>query len=63
MGVGRGKLCVTGLYRFGGLILWTWTVYFWGANCMEMDSIGLGGKLFGTGLYSFGEQIVLKYSV
>jgi hypothetical protein len=28
---GGGKLCGTGLYRFGG------------ANCVELDCIGLGG--------------------
>jgi hypothetical protein len=39
---GVGKLGGPGFYRF------------WWANCVELDSIGLGGKLCGTGLYKFG---------
>jgi hypothetical protein len=63
VGVGRCKLCGTGLYRFGGLIVWNWKVYIWRANCMELDCVSLGGKLNGTGLYCFGGQIVLNCTV
>jgi hypothetical protein len=41
--VGVGKLYVTGLFRFGRQIVWNWTVNLWGANCVEMYCIGLGG--------------------
>jgi hypothetical protein len=58
-----GKLCGTGLYRLGGLIVWNWTVYVWGANCMDLESIGMGGILFGTGSYSLWVQIILNCTV
>jgi hypothetical protein len=43
--IGGGKLCGTGRYNFGGgQIVWNWTAHVWGANCVEMDTIGLGDK-------------------
>jgi hypothetical protein len=43
------------MYRLGGLIVWNWTVYVCGANCIKLDCIILVGKLFGTGMYRCGK--------
>jgi hypothetical protein len=62
--VGGDKLCLTGLYAFGWLIVRNWTVYFWGAMCLNLYCIGLGGKLFGSGMYRCGSvQIMWNWAV
>jgi hypothetical protein len=38
-------MCGNGLYRFGGKLGGTGLYRFCGANCVEVDCIGLGGKL------------------
>jgi hypothetical protein len=35
--------------------VWNWTVYFWGANCVKLDCIGLvRGKFCLNVLFRFG---------
>jgi hypothetical protein len=45
--LGGGKLCGTGLYRFGGFkMCGTVLRRFWGgANCVELYCIDLGGQI------------------
>jgi hypothetical protein len=42
-----------GIYRSGNGV----------TDCVELDCIGLRGKLCGTGLYRFGGQIVWNWTV
>jgi hypothetical protein len=51
--VGLGcKFCRTGQYRFGGQIVWNWTVKIRVVeNFVELYCIGFGTKFCGTGMY------------
>jgi hypothetical protein len=36
-----------------------WFVEVWMAKCLELECIGCGGKLCGTGLYRFRGKLIL----
>jgi hypothetical protein len=41
---GGGTISVTGLYGFGGQIVWNWTAKVWGVNCVEMNCMVFWGE-------------------